>query len=625
MDAHGETVFFPDEDTINNSNINSLKNFIGLRTIEELYAFSDNHIEQFYDNVVKHMGIWFSKPYTTIRDKSGGKEFSKWFINGEINITFNCVERYRKSNHAAIKCAYEDGTLETMSYGQLDNLTGKLAGALSGLGIEKGDRVGIYMPMIPEAIVSLYAIMRIGAIAVPMFSGYGKDAVETRAKDGGIRYIFTVESYRRKGKDIPMAENIEGIQGTDLIILNQGSSKGMDFKKLLEKGDYKHSISTGSEDGAIMLYTSGTTGKPKGTIHVHGGTFVNIVKEVKYYLDFKEEDTIFWISDLGWMMGPWEIIGANALGGTLFMYPGAVDYPHKEKVWDLVDNYGITILGISPTFARTMKFNEVKRPFKNLKAFGSTGEPWDTDSWEYVFRQWGRGKVPICNISGGTDILGCFLASTPVTPLKPKCLYKGLGMGITVFDSSGREVYDEIGYLVSKEHLPSMTRGVWNNEERYISSYWSQFPGCWSQGDWAMQTRDGYFFLYGRTDDIIKTSGKRIGPGEIEDAADKVEGVVESAAIGVPHKKKGEAIIIFYKGTDDQQIRDMIRKAVEKSQGKSFSPEKIYRVEELPKTRNGKIMRRILKAAYLGQNPGDITGLEDASILESINKLNVEG
>lgn len=621
MDTGSQVVFHPDQETMKNSNINLLREFIGLSSINELYEFSDHHMDQFYDYVVKHTGIWFSKPYSRVRDSSRGKEFSGWFVDGEINVTFNCVERYKKSNKPAIKCVYEDGVLRIITYSELDNFTGKLAGSMRELGIKKGDRVGIFMPMVPEAIFSLYAIMRIGAIAVPMFSGYGREAVETRVRDAGINYIFTVESYSRKGRQIHMAKNVEGMNDTTLVILDRMETEGLDFYELLKKGTYIESEKTGSEDAAIMLYTSGTTGKPKGTVHVHGGSFINIVKEVKYYMNFKEEDTIFWITDLGWMMGPWEILGANALGGTLFLYPGAVDFPSNEKVWDLVEKHGITILGLSPTFARTMKYKNIKRPFSGLKAFGSTGEPWDEDSWNYVFHTWGRGKIPICNVSGGTDIIGCFLASTPITPLKPKCLFKGLGMGVTVLDPSGKEIFNKIGYLVSRDHLPSMTRGIWKNEERYTSSYWSQFPGYWSQGDWAMQDRDGYFFLYGRADDIIKTSGKRIGPGEVEDSADRVPGVVESAAIGVPHEKKGEAIIIFYRGEDTEEVRSKIRLEIEKSQGKSFSPEKIICVEDLPKTRNGKIMRRVVKAAYTGNDPGDVTGLEDPTIIDKIREL----
>ncbi len=621
MASNKNVVFTPSPEAVRQSNINSLKDFMGFETIEELYNFSDKNIEKFYDLLVRHMGIWFSKPYTKVRDSSEGKEFTKWFVGGQINVAYNCVERYKRNQNPAIKCVYEDSPTRIISYSQLDDVTGRLAGSLINLGIKRGDRVGIYMPMVPEAVFAMYSIMRIGAVAVPMFSGYGPDAVKMRAEDGGIEYIFTMESYSRKGRKIKLAENIRGIPGIKFIVLHNESDNGIDFYELVEKGMYKNSVLTGSEEPAIMLYTSGTTGKPKGTVHVHGGSFINIVKEVKYYLNFKERDTLFWITDLGWMMGPWEIMGANALGGTVLLYPGAVDFPRKEKVWDIVEQHGVTILGLSPTFVRTMKFNNIHRSFKSLTAMASTGEPWDEESWLYAFNVFGEGRIPICNVSGGTDIIGCFLASTPVTKLIPKCLFKGLGMAVTVLDDNGDEIYGKIGHLVSKEHLPSMTRSVWNNPERYIESYWQPFKGYWSQGDWAMQTNDGYFFLYGRSDDLIKTSGKRIGPGEIEDIADSVKGVVESAAIGIPDEKKGESIMIFYKGKDSEEIRSKIEKEIVLSMGKSFKPARIFCISELPKTRNGKIMRRIIKDAFLGQNPGDLTGLENNSSLDEIAKI----
>lgn len=618
MATQRKIVFSPSKDTVDQSNINALKNFIGLNSIEDLYSFSDNHIEEFYEYVVRHTGVWFTKPYTSIRDSSEGKEHTRWFTDGEINITYNCVERYKKSQNPAIKCVYEDSPIRVISFAQLDDITGRLAGSLNGLNIGKGDRVGIFMPMVPEAIFAMYAIMRIGAVAVPMFSGYGRDAVKTRVDDAGIRYIFTIDSYSRRGKKIKMASLISDIPGTQLITLHREGNEGLDFYELVEKGMYQKSLNTGSEDPAIMLYTSGTTGKPKGTIHVHGGSFVNLVKEMKYYMNFKEQDIIYWITDLGWMMGPWEIIGANALGGTVFLYPGAVDYPRSERVWDMVEQHGITILGLSPTFVRTMRARGIHRSFKSLKAIASTGEPWDKESWLYTFNVFGEGRLPICNVSGGTDIMGCFLASTPVTELEPNCLYRGLGMGVTVLDDMGNEIYDQIGHLVSREHLPSMTRGVWHNPERYIRSYWSRFPGYWSQEDWALQTTEGYFFLYGRADDVIKTSGKRVGPGEIENACSSVKGVVESAAIGVPDEKKGESIVVFYTGSDNEEVRKEMSQEIVSSLGKSFTPGKIYHVMGLPKTRSGKIMRRIIKKSLLGEDLGDISGLEDPTVVEGI-------
>ncbi len=616
-----KVVFSPSKETVNQSNINSLKDFIGLDTIEELYKYSDEQIEKFYDYVVKHTGVWFSKPYRSIRDSSEGKENTKWFIGGEINVTYNCVERYKKSQNPAIKCAYEDSPIRVITFAQLDDITGRLAGSLQNLGIVKGDRVGIFMPMVPEAIFALYSIMRIGAVAVPMFSGYGRDAVKTRIDDAGIKYIFTLESYSRRGRKVTMAKTISDIPNTKLIILHRESTEGLDFYQLVERGMYTKSVKTGSEDPAIMLYTSGTTGKPKGTVHVHGGSFVNLVKEVKYYLNFKEQDILYWITDLGWMMGPWEILGANALGGTVFIYPGAVDYPRAERVWDLVEQHGVTILGLSPTFVRYTRSKGIHRSFKGLKSIASTGEQWDKESWLYAFNVYGEGRLPICNVSGGTDIIGCFLASTPINELEPNCLYRGLGMAVTVLDEKGNEVFDQIGHLVSREHLPSMTRGVWNNPDRYIRSYWSKFPGYWSQGDWALQTEDGYFFLYGRADDVIKTSGKRVGPGEIENVCSGVKGVIESAAIGIPDNKKGEAIIVFYTGTDTEEVRRETSTQIGNALGKSFIPGKIFHVNNLPKTRNGKIMRRTLKSAFLGEDSGDISGLEDPSVLKEIIKI----
>ncbi len=619
MEYSRDTVYKPSPETVAKSNLESLRKFMGKNSIQELYDYADAHMGEFYERLVGHLGIDFFENFTRITDTGKGKENTTWYIGGKINIAYNCVERHKNDQTLAMKWEDEHGTIGSMTYSDMDQKVGKFAGSLTDLGIKNGDRVGIYMPMIPEAIIGMYAIMRINAIAVPMFSGYGKESVEIRIKDSGIKYVMTVESYKRKGKEIPMASLIRDINGINLITLGNDIGNDMDFRKLMADGKYTHSVKSSSEDPAIMLYTSGTTGKPKGTVHVHGGSFINIVKEVHYYTDFKKSDTIFWITDLGWMMGPWEIMGAHSIGGSLFLYSGAVDFPNDERVWDMVERNGITILGLSPTFVRTMKAHGIRRPFKGIKAFASTGEPWDPESWLYLFNVLGEGKIPICNVSGGTDIIGCFLASTPVTPLKVACLYRGLGMGITVKDNDGNDIYDQVGYLCAKEHLPSMTRGIWGDHEKYISTYWSRFPGTWFHGDWALMDRDGYFYLYGRSDDVIKTAGKRIGPAEVEGVADRVEGVIESAAIGIPDQVKGEVIVVFYTGIEG--IETQIRKEVENSIGKSFSPKHVIHIGTLPKTRNGKIMRRIVKSAFMGENPGDITGLDDPGIIELIRVM----
>ncbi len=603
------------------TNIMKLAKKHGIQTLAELYDRADSDPEWFWPAVVEDCGITFRRPYKQLLDDSKGKPWTRWFIDGRINITHNCVEKYSYSDRPAVKFETEDGSSGAMSFMELDRVTGKLGGFLLQAGIGKGDRVGIYMPPSLEGVVALYSILRIGAVAVPVFSGYGIEAVRTRILDSGAKALFSFSFYSRKGKKIDMRSTVSAIPGIIHIVKDAGSSDAHDFWKSVESGTYVKSADTESEDPAIMLYTSGTTGKPKGTVHVHGGSFINIVKEVKYYMDMGMDDTLFWISDLGWMMGPWSILGANALGGSIFVYDGAVDYPDTGRLWKIISSHGITLLGVSPTLVRSLKSRNAALPMPSVRVFGSTGEPWDEESWLWLFREIGSGKTPIANISGGTDIIGCFLASTPAIPLTPRCLYRGLGMNTSVFSEDGTEVLDQVGYLVSKRHCPSMTRGIWGQPEKYLETYWSQFHGVWVQGDWALRDRDGYYFLFGRSDDVIKVSGKRLGPNEIENAVMEVPGVSESAVIGVPDAVKGESVVVFYTGANNEETMNAIRKKIEDSMGRSFLPKFTIWLPQLPKTRNGKIVRRVVKRAFLGQDPGDVSNLEDTAITDYIREV----
>ena len=603
------------------TNIMKLARKHNIRSVEELYKKADSDPQWFWPAVIEDCGLSFDVPYSKLFDGRKGIPWTTWFEGGKINITKNCVEKYGTVDSPAIKFEREDGTSGTVSFRELDRLTGKMAGSLLKLGVKKGDRVGIYMPPNPESIISLYSIMRIGAVAVPIFSGYGRDAVSTRLEDAGIKFLFSLSQYSRKGRQVNVRKTLEALKGVHLILIQPEKENELDFYKLIEEGEYTPSVETSSEDPAVMLYTSGTTGKPKGTIHVHGGSLVNIAKEVRYYMDMTSEDTLFWISDLGWMMGPWSIIGANALGGSIFVYDGALDFPDSNRLWKLISDHGITLLGLSPTLVRTLRSKGIRKPFSSVRLFGSTGEPWDEESWMWLFEHLGQGKIPIANISGGTDIIGCFLASTAAIPLMPRCLYRGLGMNVSVLNEEGQEVYDQVGFLVAKEHCPSMTRGIWQNNEKYIDTYWSKFPEKWVQGDWALMTRDGYFFLYGRSDDVLKIAGKRLGPNEVENLVMTVEGVIEVAVAGVPDEIKGEAVSVFYTGKNTDGTRDEIRDTVANGLGKSFVPKHVIWLPQLPKTRNGKIMRRVVKAAFLNQNTGDLSNMEDTGIIDYIKEV----
>ncbi len=603
------------------TNLMKLARANGIGNIEELYDRADEDPEWFWPAVIKDCGINFSKPYLNVRSPERGIPWTTWFTGGRINITYNCVEKRKESSSPAIKYEHENGQKGSISFSELDKQTGKMAGALLKIGVRKGDRVGIYMPPNPESIISLYSIMRIGAVAVPIFSGYGLDAVRTRIEDAGISVLFSLSYYERKGKRIDVRKVLEQLDGVRLILISPQNDNELDFYKLMAEGEYIASEETGSEDPAIMLYTSGTTGKPKGTVHVHGGSFINIAKEVRYYMDMTPEDTLFWISDLGWMMGPWSIIGANAIGGSIFVYDGAVDFPDSNRLWNLIEEHRITLLGVSPTIVRTLKAKRIRKPLAGIRLFGSTGEPWDEESWMWLFEHLGDGRVPIANISGGTDIIGCFLASTAAIPLMPRCLFRGLGMNVSVLDEEGNQVYDKVGYLVSTAHCPSMTRGIWKQPEKYIETYWSQFEGNWVQGDWAMMDRDGYFFLFGRSDDVLKVAGKRLGPNEVENLVMLSDGVTESAVAGIPDSIKGEAVAVFYTGSNDDATREKIRESVVSGLGKSFSPKYVIWLPQLPKTRNGKIMRRVVRRAFLGDEPGDLSNMEDPTIIEYLREL----
>ncbi len=613
-----DTVYTPDDKILETTNIYQLLKKTGLKNLTELYERADKDQEWFWSEVVRDCNIFFFKKFSKIVDYSAGEPYTKWFLDGKINIVYNTVERFKESNKIAIKYESENGEREYISFKDLDLMTGKLAGALLNMGAKKGDRIGIYMPMIPEAVIAMYAIMRFGGIAVPIFSGYGPEAIRTRVEDAGINILFVAESYQRRGKTVKMIDNVKALKNIHFIV---SSKTTMSFKELIDQGNYVSSVQTDSDDPALILYTSGTTGKPKGTIHTHGGSFINIVKEVKYYMDFKDTDTLMWVTDLGWMMGPWSVFGANSLGGSVFLYDGAIDYPEQDRLWQIIKNNNITILGISPTLVRTMKAKNMKNKMDGVRVFGSTGEPWDDESWLWLFEHWGDRKVPIANISGGTDIIGCFLASTPAMSLKPRCLYRGLGMNVAVFDESGIEVYDQVGYLVAKKPVPSMTHGLWNQQEKYIETYWSKFKGVWFHGDWVKQDRDGYFYIYGRVDDVIKVAGKRVGPTEIENIVMKIERVKECIAIGIPDPIKGESIGILYTGADDDSTKNKIKSSIEKELGKPFSPSLVVFVPELPKTKNGKIMRRIAKNAFLGIDVGDISNIDKIEVIDEIKKI----
>jgi acetyl-CoA synthetase len=380
----------------------------------------------------------------------------------------------------------------------------------------------------------------------------------------------------------------------------------------------------------MIIYTSGTTGRPKGAVHVHGGFPVKGAQDLAHAFDLRAGDALFWFTDLGWMMGPWAISGALLLGATLVLYEGVPDHPGPDRLWSIVARHRVTHLGLSPTVIRALLAHGTEpvraHDLSSLRVLGSTGEPWNPGPWQWYFDEVGGGRCPVINYSGGTEVSGGIVSGNLITPIKPTSFGgPSPGTAADIVDGAGAPIRGEVGELVIRQPLPGMTRGFWNDPDRYVETYWSRFPEVWVHGDWASVDADGYWFIHGRSDDTLKVAGKRVGPAEVESAAVAHPSVIEAAAIGVPHEIKGEAIVVFCvlrRGeTDDADLRAAVSKRVVDEMGKALKPDAVVVVQALPKTRSGKVMRRVVRAAYLGLDPGDLSSLEDPLTLEAIRAV----
>jgi acetyl-CoA synthetase len=375
----------------------------------------------------------------------------------------------------------------------------------------------------------------------------------------------------------------------------------------------------------MIAYTSGTTGRPKGAVHVHGGFLVKMASEAVYQADLHPDETLYWVTDMGWIMGPWEMVGAGAQGATVVIYEGAPDWPQPDRVWTSVEQHGVNVLGVSPTLIRALKTHGDELPrshdLSSLRIFGSTGEPWNPEPYRWLAEVVGEGTRPVINISGGTEVGACFLTPYPVENIKV-CSLGGPshGMDVDVFDENGDPVRGKVGELVCKRPWPGMTRGIWGDSERYLDTYWSMYPNVWRHGDWALIDEEGDWFLFGRSDDTINVAGKRLGPAEVESVLVSHPAVVESAVVGVPDETKGEAIWCFCVSTDggDEQTADELRELVATELGRPFKPSRIVFVDALPKTRSAKILRRAVRAVALGEDPGDLSSAENPQSLDAI-------
>jgi acetyl-CoA synthetase len=643
----GDVMWEPGPEVIAKSRLKRFMDQHGIETFSELLKRADEDIEWFWDAAIKDIDIAFYRHYDKVVDLSEGTPWAKWWVGGRMNIVQSCLDRHRdreSTDKVAIIWEGEPGDVRKLTYGELDRQVCKLAGALRRLGVRPGDRVGIFMPMCPEVAVSVLATAKIGAVIIPLFSGYGAEAIASRLRDGEAKVLICADGFYRRGQVVPMKEMADkallSCPTVTRVIMHRRVVRevpwthGRDnvWEVLLEdEPEHAPTHELDPEDPLMIIYTSGTTGKPKGTVHVHGGFPVKTAQDMAHGFDIGEADTVFWYTDIGWMMGPWLIFGSLILGATMVLYEGTPDYPAADRLWRMVANHQVTVLGVSPTLVRGLMTHGDEVPahydLTSLRILGGTGEPWNPDPFHWFFKNIGGGRIPVINYTGGTEISGGILCGNVITRLRP-CSFAGPVPGIAadVVDSDGSSVRGEVGELVIRNPWPGMTRGFWGDRQRYIDTYWSRFEGVWVHGDWAyVDPEDGLWYVLGRSDDTIKVAGKRLGPAEVESVLVGHPSVAESAAIGVPDELKGEALVCFVILRPNRQASDELaaelQDLVATALGKPLRPKAVHFVVDLPRTRNAKILRRVVKSVYTGTDPGDLSSLENPSALAAIGAV----
>ncbi len=614
-----------------------------ISSLDELSKKAKNDVEWFWQSVDKDIGIVWDVPYEKTLDTSKGIAWSKWFVNGKTNIYKSSVEKFTKQNPQKIAYYFvsEDGGTSEISYSQLDIKVSKLANAMKSIGVKKGDVIAIYLPMIEEAIITILAASKIGAIQTVIFSGYSSESLHIRLDDCKAKILFVSDGFYRKGKPISQKKSVESaIKNTVIEKTVVISYKGIDDYQESEKLIFYDNLVSNqsemckteildSEDPLFILYTSGTTGKPKGVIHTHGGFSVFAGHQAAYLIDTHENDVLFWPADIGWITGlVWNVYGLLIMGASAVIYDGALDYPNINRIWKILSDYGATIFGISPTAVRFFKKNNVE-PLKlfsldKIKNIPTTGEPLDEDSWWWLFEKVGNKKIPIMNLSGGTEIGGAMLSVFPGMKIKPSTVGIPVpGMNLDVFDDDGNSLQKQNGYLVIKSPWPAMTRGLLNDDERYLETYWSKFKNIWFHGDYVYVDDDNLWYMRGRADDVINVSGHRMSTAEIEHTVISHTKISDAASISIPDELTGEAIVVFFVSDDksDTDLESEISNYISDKIGKVAKPKHVFQLSDLPKTRTGKIMRRLLKSKLLGYDLGDLSSLENPQILDEIHKF----
>ena len=638
-----QVVWRPTPEVIERSRLARFLKKLQVPSIEALQKRSVEDPEWYWDAVVRDLGLRWMQPYTRVLDESRGVAWPRWFEGGLLNFADNCVDRHLDAGrgaHPAVIWEGDDGATRTLTYAELAHEINRLANALTRLGVRKGDRVGIFLPMSPDAVVATMAVLRLGAIYTPCFSGFGAQAVVSRVQDAEAKVLITADGFLRRGQVVKLKETADEAVAQCpsvkhvLVLKRLGrdipwtESRDLWWHESVEReSDRCEAVPVAADHPALIIYTSGTTGRPKGTVLTQGGFLIKCAHDFAYCMDVGEDDRLFWLTDLGGLMGPMQNPAALAAGGTAVMFEGVQDYPGPDRLWSIVERHRVTIMGLSPTSVRALMPHGDTHPrrhvLSSLRLLGSTGEPWNPEPYRWLFEVVGQGRLPIINYTGGTEISGGILSCFPIAPIKPCSFYGAVpGIAADCYDENGKPVRGAVGELVITRPWPGMTQGFWQDSSLYEETYWSRWENVWVHGDWAYVDEDGFWFLQGRSDDTLKIAGKRLGPAEVESVLVGHDAVAEAGVIGVPHEVKGESVVCFVVlkpgMSPSENLRGELSERVAHSMGKALKPEKVLFVRELPKTRSAKIMRRVIRATYLGKEAGDLSSLENPSGVKAV-------
>ncbi len=642
-----ENAWYPSDAYLADNRLLNLISRTGSEDYRDLLARAAQDPTWYWEQALADLDLDWQKPWSSVMDLSRGKAWPTWFPDAEFNYVASALDRHADgplADQPALIWEGDDESTRTLTFRELGVMTDRIAHVLLDLGVGHGDTVGIFMPMIPEVAATTLACGKLGAIYVPLFSGFGEESIVSRLGDCNTKVLITADGFFRRGKLVPMKavadralERLPSIEHC-VVVERTGEAvhmtPGRDIwwhEAMANASSERVTESTAADDPYMILYTSGTTGRPKGAVHIHAGFPIKATHDLAYCFDLHQGDVLFWMTDMGWMMGPWLIAGGLTLGATILLFEGTPDYPEVDRIWKIVERHKVTTLGIAPTAIRALipHGEEIVRATdrSSLRILGSTGETWNPDPWQWFLDVVGDGRCPIINYSGGTETSGGIISSLPIFPIK-SCSFTGPipGMVADVVDieRGGAPVRDGVGELVLREPWVGMTNGFWRDPVRYEETYWSRLPDTWVHGDFAEIDADGFWYIRGRSDDTLKVSGKRIGPAELESAAVAHGSVREAAAIGVPHPIKGDVAIIFAVLKPNQDASDAaaetLRRFIGDQLGAALRPDRVVFVSDLPKTRNAKIMRRVIRAAWLGLDAGDISALENPTAVDVIRQ-----